>query len=241
MAFFSVVDNIVETFLQTVSEKYNIDKNELRILFQNGCIKNNNNAEVKYSGELTKLSKNELITHCKARGLKTTGTKNDLIDRLTGGTNSVENTSNDKEKVKGKAKVKENAKPKEQVAPTIIKNVQSTIQTIQISKNSFGNFEHSDTKFVFDRHSQEVIGKQKEDGSVSPLTDEDIDECNKYKFKYVIPKNLNTNKTKVIIDELGEDEIDENQIGEILEEEEEYVEEGEEEEYVEEEEEFDED
>ena len=226
MAFFSVVDNIVETFLQTVSEKYNIDKNELRILFQNGCVKNNNNAEVKHSDELTKLSKNELITHCKARGLKTTGTKNDLIDRLTGGTKAVENTST--AKVKVKAKVKENTKPKEPVAPTIIKNVQSTIQTIQISKNSFGNFEHNDTKFVFDRHSQEVIGKQKEDGTVSPLTDEDIDECNKYKFKYVIPKNLNTNKTKVIIDELGEDEIDENQIGEILEEEEEYVEEEEE-------------
>ena len=237
MAFFSVVDNIVETFLQTVSEKYNIDKNELRILFQNGCVKNNNNAEVKHSDELTKLSKNELITHCKARGLKTTGTKNELIDRLTGGTNAVEKTSTDKVKEKGKVK----EKPKEPVAPTIIKNVQSTIQTIQISKNSFGNFEHSDTKFVFDRHSQEVIGKQKEDGTVSPLTDEDIDECNKYKFKYVIPKNLNTNKTKVIIDELGEDEIDENQIGEILEEEYVEEEEEEEEEYVEEEEEFDED
>lgn len=53
---------------------------------------------------------------------------------------------------------------------------------ITVRKNIYGNWEHPATNLVFDRFSREVCGKQGT-GVILPLTEEDIDLCNKYKFK----------------------------------------------------------
>ena len=57
-------------------------------------------------------------------------------------------------------------------------------------KNNFGNVENSETVFVFDIKTNQVIGKQRDDGKVDDLTEEDIEVCKKFKFTYVIPDNL---------------------------------------------------
>ena len=155
------------------------------------------------SAELSKLSIKELKNHCKLRGLKLSGTKPELLERLNGGETSLAV----KQPIGGK-KRKLDAEPE---TPSIIKSIQTTIQCVKLEKNKFGNFEHSETHLVFDRVTQHVIGKQDESGAIHGITVEDIELCNKFKFKYVLPDNLNLNKksNNVVVeglaDELGED------------------------------------
>ena len=65
-------------------------------------------------------------------------------------------------------------------------------------RNNFGNYEHSETRLVFDTDDHSVVGKQSEDehgnGIVIPLTPEDIDACNRYNFNYTLPENLGHGK-----------------------------------------------
>ena len=110
----------------------------------------------------------------------------------------------------------------------VIKQVQSTIQSVQIKKNAFSNFEHVETGLVFDRITQKVIGKQNKNGKIDPLTDDDIEVCNKFKFRYDVPENLNSNsKNAVAIEGLDDDE--DTEAGDIVNEAEDLIEEEEEE------------
>jgi hypothetical protein len=165
------------------------------------------------------MNKNELIAHCKTKGLKTTGTKQELSERLTGGAPPAP-----AEKEKKTSTSKSKAQP---VEPTVVRSIQSSIQTVQIKKNSFGNYEHPDTGLVFDRLNQKAIGKQNKSGKIDSLTDEDIETCNKYKFKYDIPENLNLGvKNSVAIEGLEEEEeIDDDDGADIINEAEELLEE----------------
>jgi hypothetical protein len=220
------VNSIVVSFIDTLSKKYDIPKEDLISIF-NGTsdpktvVENKIVSEVKLqpSDELNKMNKNELIAHCKTKGLKTTGTKQELIERLTGG--NVASTVTEKKTTKSNTNQPVEEKP-------VLKNIQSTIQTVQIKKNSFGNFEHPDTGLVFDRINQKVIGKQNKNGNIDTLTDEDVELCNKYKFKYDIPENLNNGvKNSISIEGLDEEDEDDegediiNEAEELLEEEEE--------------------
>ncbi|NDE13757.1 hypothetical protein EBZ80_02390 [bacterium] len=60
---------------------------------------------------------------------------------------------------------------------------------IRIVKNEHGNYCHDESKLVFDTNKK-VIGVQLPDGRVRGLTREDILECHKYKFGYVMPVRL---------------------------------------------------
>lgn len=226
------VESVVASFIDAVSLEYSIPKDNLLKLF-NGekkamaqpkqtemHPKQSDSPKLQPSSELNKLNKNELIAHCKAKGLKTTGTKQELIDRLTNGA------------APEKKPLSTAAVPKKQVDPPVINKLQSAIQTVQIKKNAFGNFEHSETGLIFDKNSQKVIGRQSSGGKVDSLTDDDIELCNKYKFKYDIPENLNTGgKNAVAIEGLDEEEDEDdstdiiNEAEELLEEDEELLEE----------------
>lgn len=231
----AVVDSHVDAFIEKIATTYTIDRKTLRSMWD-GDVKPTTDAKVpkpvqehtpapmKSSEDLNKLSKPEIVSLCKIRGIKVTGTKQELVERLTGD------------------KLTDKAKPSEKKTSTagtasekqVLKMMQTRIPTIQLKKNEFGFFEHSDTKLVFDRLTNTVIGKQNTSGNVNPITEEDIEICNKYNFKYTIPTNLISDK-KIVIEGL-EDEILEDQIGETLEEDgEEYEEEYDEEEEVEEE------
>ena len=219
------INSVVVSFIDTVSKRYDISKDELLEIFNGNekvavdtSKKTDVPAVVKLqpSDELNKMNKNELIAHCKTKGLKTTGTKQELIDRLTGG------ATPEKEK---KTVPSSKTKPPP-VEPTVVRGIQSTIQTVQIKKNSFGNYEHPDTGLVFDRINQRVIGKQNKSGKIDSLTDEDIETCNKFKFKYDIPENLNLGvKNSVAIEGLEEEEEVDDDGADIINEAEELLEE----------------
>lgn len=225
---FDSVNKVVDSFLDKVSSKFDISKDELNKLWSsNESVNVSANVSanatkvntIPASSELSKLTRNELSAQCKARGLKASGTKQELLDRLTGGSASapVEVVPT---KTKKSKKVAEEPKK-------VINAIQSTIKAVELKKNKFGNFEHSETGFVFDRGSHEVVGKQSDDGKVMPLVEDDIEQCNKFKFKYIIPENLNSKNSKVVVEDILDDEeevIEEEEEEELLEEEEEVLE-----------------
>ena len=56
---------------------------------------------------------------------------------------------------------------------------------------------HEQSKLVFDKDSKHVIGKQCDSGKVLNLTSEDIENCNKFRFEYILPDNLDVNSTSL--------------------------------------------
>ena len=201
------VDKTVLSFIdKIVSSNPTVSKDALVLLW------NNNTAgtvtavgDEAHPNELTKLSKTELVELCKTKNLKHTGTKPELIQRLV---------NFEKEKTH-----------QPQITPKL---VHKAVPPIALHRNKFGNFEHTDTNFVFNEKTEKVYGRQNADGTVSPLTVDDINLCNKFKFSYDIPLNLqdNTNTTtdKALL-ELEEEEEEEELEVEVEEEEEEEEEE----------------
>ena len=159
----------LEVFATRIIEKFGINcsKDDLLNLWYN---KSTPDFDMK---KILLASKQELIAECKKRSLKVSGSKATLISRLTG----KETTT--RKKTPPSLKQTDNKK--------IINKIKAlNQQTIQIRKNSFGNYEHCDTRFVFDKNTQKVIGIQNEDGTINPLSPSNIDLCNKYKFSYTI-------------------------------------------------------
>ena len=202
-------NNIFFNYIQQISLKYKIPRNELLHLW-NGNVekkddgkvekKDDGNVEKKDDGidpeKILKASKAELVAMCKKEGKKCSGTKTELISRLV-------SKSNEKKKKKKKKELK---------TPPVIKKINASIPAIQIRKNKFGNYEHVDTGLIFNKHTKKVIGKQHSDGQIIELSHSDIDLCNKYKFSYNLPENLNKKSSldDIQIDDLDSDNEDNN-------------------------------
>ena len=172
-----IIDQSIETLVIRIIETFNLqcDKQDLINLWHNVAPIQNDELDLK---QILTASKQELRVECQKRKLKISGTKSELIQRLTG-----KETPTKKKKTPPKKK-KTPPKKKKTLIIDKIQTFQS--QTIKIRKNKFGNYEHSDTKFVLDKDTQKVVGTQNDDGSIQPLTPSNIDLCNKYKFSYEI-------------------------------------------------------
>ena len=226
MSLSLTLTEIIKTFINKVSEKYDIDKTELEGLWEGEELKSNNQVSkpkkiVKESTKidqdlnpdvLLKCNKAELIALCKTHGKKCSGAKNLLINRLLGKDEADES-------VKSKNKI-----TKQEVVKDIpvIKKLTANIPNILIRRNKFNNYEHPETSLIFDNETKLVIGKQKDDGTIDQLTEDDIDQCNAFKFKFKIPSDLDQklNLGDVKVDELSDDDEEE-----LVDEEDELVEE----------------
>lgn len=204
----NLINDTILKYIDNVSIKYKINKDELVKMWNS----NDNFEEKMYDDSkqkivngLTKLTKPELEKMCKSKGLKIKGTKSELIELL----------SNDECK-------KTILKSQESINTKLVAKVPS----IAIKRNKFNNYEHEETSFVFDNKEKKVYGKQNSDGSILQLTKDDINLCNKYKFAYVIPDNLDSKSNKEVDDEVeeyidddDEAEADEDELEEVEEEE----------------------
>ena len=232
----NVINDHLQKFFERVTAKHsNITKKELEELW------NSSEVSLKSSSSdvhddcpkflapptditheyLLKCLKPELAGLCKKYNVKATGTKNELLASLR-----EKLFSNKTETEEITTVTKPTSSVKKTIEPPVIKKLSATIPTVAISRNKFGNHEHSETSFIFDKKSKKVIGKQNSDGSIDELTEGDINLCNKHKFEYVLPNNLDKNtKNNATIDELDDEEIvesdDELDEDELLEEEEE--------------------
>lgn len=203
-------NNIFFNYIQQISLKYNIPHNELLHLWNGNVEKDNIKKDKKEEDgrdvkkeennidpeKILKASKAELVAMCKKKGKKCSGTKTELISRLV-------SKSNEKKKKKKKKELK---------TPPVIKKINASIPAIQIRKNKFGNYEHVDTGLIFNKHTKKVIGKQHSDGQIIELSHSEIDLCNKYKFSYNLPENLNKKSSldDIQIDDLDSDNEDNN-------------------------------
>jgi hypothetical protein len=231
------IDEVIQTFITKVSTKYNIDNNELKNIWDGDTILSkkvttpatpdkvdSNMKEIDHE-VLLKCNKAELVAMCKTHGHKCSGTKSSLMNRLLG-----KNENESPKTVIKKTKSSQQAAVK---ATPVVKKLTANIPNILIRRNQYNNYEHPESGLIFNNDSKIVIGKQNDDGSIDTLTEEDIDQCNAFKFKFEIPVDLDSKSTllDVKIDELEEEDEEEE-----LELEEEEVEEEEEELELEEEE-----
>jgi len=225
------IDKVIETFIEKVSEQYSLEKKELRYLWDGKEVKTTTKkspVSKAVSDEvdpesLLKCNKAELVAMCKAHGHKCSGTKSVLMSRLLG----------------KEAPTKKKTSPKKKKQPEktpIAKKLSANIPNILIRRNQFNNYEHPETGLVFDNKDRIVIGKQNDDGTVDDLTEEDIDQCNGFKFKYKLPVNLDHKSTlaNVKVEELSEEESEDENEDLVAEEDEELEIEDEEEELFEE-------
>jgi len=259
-----VITTTIKQYIKIISSKYNLDPAKLLADWQNEnkskevtskevtskevTSKEVTSKEVTSKEVTSKEEKNhepidpvyilqckkpELKALCKNRGLPCTGTKAVLIGHLQG------KISEKKEKVKVKYVTKNEI--------VSVKKLKAQIPVIAIRKNKFGRHEHAETGLVFDTKLKKVIGTQKNDGTLNDLSKDDINICNKFKFLYLLPENLDSELTlddelveelneeeDKILKEVEEEEVEEEEVEEV--EEEEVEEEEVEEEEVEEEE-----
>jgi hypothetical protein len=234
----SSIDDEVEELLIHISNKFNIDQNELLKIWTNKEQKIKTKPDTPKSttpktntpqeNTLLKLSSSELKEMCKSKGLKVSGTKNDLVARIIDSENNKKNSAFSlTTSTQTKSKEKDSK-------PPVLKKLVEKIPVIEIKKNKFGNFEHSDTSLLYDNKSDKIYGKQNPDGTIAKLTKDDIDICNKYKFSYVIPENLdNDDDVEVEYEEVDADAEAEVEADDDLAEEEYEEEEDEDEEEIE--------
>jgi hypothetical protein len=204
----------VKNYISYISKVYELDEKQLLDIWhgQKNLLEKTENIHEEIIEEvveepsdpekLLKCSKAELVGLCKSRGLKCSGKKSDLLTRLLGKDVQPEKKSKKK-------------KPKKVTIETtkIFKKINVNIPTIQIRKNQFGNYEHPETGFVFSKEGKFVIGKQLSDGEISDLSTEDIDLCNKYKFSFNMPDNLNK---KTGLDDVEVKDLDSSSDSEVI-------------------------
>jgi hypothetical protein len=212
------IDEVIKTFITRVSNKYNLDNTELTSIWKGESnnqkvVKTTKTKQVETNGDheeidpdvLLKCNKAELVALCKSHGHKCSGSKSILMNRLLG---------KEKNDVPVKSSKSKANKVCETKATPVAKKLTANIPNILIRRNQYNNYEHPETGLLFDNETKVVIGKQNNDGTVEPLTEGDIDQCNAFKFKFNIPSNLDHKSTliEVKVDELSEDEDDDEDL-----------------------------
>ena len=237
------VDDVVQKFLSQVASQYDIEKQDLQSLWSGQKqqstsqkrsrvvakpettavedVSEDQDSDSVKSLDMDSLQKStvqELKALCKQRGLKVSGKKSDLLDRLITGKNSDSATATSTKSAKPK-----NVKKKVDTKDVIKQLKANSSSSLQVRRNAFGNYQHPHSALLFNCDGK-VYGVQNDDGSVEPLTQESIDICNKYKLQFVIPENLDVGKGDSIdIDDIEddmEDDIEDDKINVVSEEEE---------------------
>lgn len=237
MSFATSFDGMVRDFCRILSEKYNLNETEVLSVWtgsvpQQTQVKSSSSALTSSSAssasasvqddadtEITKekimsATKDMLAAMCKKKGLKQSGKKEELYKRLVDCLASAVPAP----EVSAKKPVVSSAKKED--AP-VIKSIKERTAELAIRKNKYGNFEHVPTGLIFNTDKM-VYGKQLPDGTVLELTSIDIDTCNKYKFPFKMPENLNTsnkNMDDVKIEDMEEELLDEEDIEDDVEDE----------------------
>lgn len=197
------IDTHVKEFISQIAETFTISEDDLLLIWNNSnsiqpsskSSTKNQKTTTNCNSELMKLSRMELAELCKLKKLRVGGTKAELIHRLeesNKSSSSVENVTQSSTITASKNVSK--VKPTE-VSP-ILQKLGANSPVLKIARNKFNNYEHKETSLVFDSKTNKVVGKQLPDGSISALSENDIEQCQKYNFPIQIPENLNETKNK---------------------------------------------
>lgn len=225
------IDSTILEFCETIAQKFGLNKMDVYALWRDDNTSTSASAssqpEKGASVDVSEMTpekvltctKDYLMAYCKSKGLKQSGKKEEIIQRVldslktTGATTTTTTASAAKASASG-SKSKASAP-----VPPVLASVAEKSGTLEIRKNKFGNEEHFESGLVFNKETKLVIGKQNPNGKLESLTDKDIETCKKYKFLYKLPENLSVEKglQNVKVDELDEEdeeELDEDDIEE---------------------------
>ena len=223
------IKDIFSNFIGDISVKFNINKTELERMFysevetkkdisQDESKEEEDRNKKKYKKSISNKSKKELISLCEEINLDTVGKKDDLINRLIKQWKKENKLSKNPELFKFKNEDKSEYTDSEKRNTTIeTHSIKTMITKVVIMMNDYGNYVHNPTGLVFDKSSECVVGKQEENGDITDLTEDDLELCKQYKFKYNQPIFIEENEE----DELVEYEEEENEDEELVEYEEE--------------------
>jgi len=232
------IDSTILEFCETIAQKYGLNKTEVYALWSDDqptsasasshsshsspkSEKSDKTASVDVS-EMTPekvltCTKDYLMAYCKSKGLKQSGKKEEIIQRVLDSLKASGSSSS----ASASPAVKTSGSKSKASAPTapVLASVAEKSGTLEIRRNKFGNEEHFESGLVFNKETKMVIGKQNPNGKLDSLTDKDIETCKKYKFLYKLPENLSVDKglQNVKVDELDEEdeeELDEDDIEE---------------------------
>ena len=145
----------------------------------------------------------ELKALCKVHKLSVGGKKQDLMDRLaeeyrSGGATGATGATDES--------MVPSAPKKKKRSPNRMPQI--PISSIQIKKNSYGNYEHPETRLIFDKDSRQVIGKQQEDGTINPLGEQDIQQCDQFKFTYLVPEKILNEADKQLSSKIADEIVE---------------------------------
>lgn len=221
----------VSKFILSLAEEYEgIDTDELEEKFNKLCKVSKPKKKVsikdpKDTAEIdtTPLTEQDLADKtvvqlkelCRSRKLKVSGKKDELKARLLGKEPEAGTTTTKKKKDEGyKPPARITTKHvKAEKNAEVIKKIESVQATQPIRRDANGNLVHGATGLIFSdeedpiKKTRLVIGVSK-DGEKSKLTVEDIEKCKQYKFEYLLPDNLATDKDEDIEELDGEEDIE---------------------------------
>ncbi len=206
----------LDQYAQVVADKFNLDKDEV-VEAWNGAVSSELKVEKKQTKAKprAKQAKTDDTDVCsyefkkgKNSGSKCTAkvcTDSTSYCRKHKGQEGKEDSGDKKTKTKSK-----NPKAEEKEKETkAVKTMTKPAEQLALGKNKYGHYEHKSTKFVFDKATKEVFGKQVGD-KVEDLTDEDVELCKSHNFKYILPKTLSSkNDKKDEVEDEAEDEVEE--------------------------------
>lgn len=224
--FIQSFDEIIRNFSKCIAEKFKLDGDEVYGLWDTET-KSTTKPVKKPSLDsvdtddisverLMKATKPELAALCKARCIKASGKKEELIERLMeiskkreGSSKAESSKAENKAEKKAETKTSRDFRNSKKTTSEVVQKTASSTEEFVVKRSSFHNYIHPATKLVFDPNTKTVVGKEEDDGTVSELNDEDVENCKKYKFPYKIPENLDS---KVTIDNVQVDELEESDI-----------------------------
>ena len=225
------IESTILEFCETIAQKFGLNKMDVYALWsddQTPTSASSHSSEKSDKPESTDVSemtpekvltctKDYLMAYCKSKGLKQSGKKEEIIQRVLDSLKTTGATTTTASAAKASASGSK-SKASASVAP-VLASVAEKSGTLEIRKNKFGNEEHFESGLVFNKETKMVIGKQNPNGKLESLTDKDIETCKKYKFLYKLPDNLSVDKglQNVKVDELDdedEEELDEDDIEE---------------------------
>lgn len=211
---FTSVNNVVEQYITRVSKIHNIPMGELMGLWNGGASTpptsttsgvKNAVADILSADNLnpltlTKMNKKELENLCRSKGLKVTGKKADLINRLCGKDEDVVSEPKVAKPTKDENPHLEKDS-RRQLAMSLGFTGEAESNVISLTKNAHGNLEHVESKMVYNQDTQKFYGKQLDNGTVTDLTSDDIEYCKQHGYDYEIPLNLNQADDEIQLNE----------------------------------------
>jgi hypothetical protein len=213
-----LIDNEIHAFIKHISQSYKLNPDELLAIWEGDTTKKISKPLVvvdpnvsRSAAELMEMKATELKELCRHLGKKLSGTKSELIERITG---------EEVVDIPKKNKQSTSTSTKEKV-PLIKKLMEASSKKVLIQDIN-GNYTDKDTGFVFDKNTQKVTGKV-EGTVIVPINEKDIETCQKLNYLYEIPENLDTDSNiEKEDDELEEEELNDEDIIEESDDDEEY-------------------